>query len=108
MITQSIKFTATAGQDLFNNAALKGLIKTALGLNDAAYEARLSENSVTGEKMGFSMTFDLVCDSDTTVKINNGAQMNLVGGAAYSNTFYTSIWSIVLGSATTGVININF
>lgn len=108
MITQTIKFTTTsANTDLFNVTAVKTAIKTVLGLDDTAYNARIALNPITNERMGFTMTFDLVLDTDSVATINGANPQNMVAGAAYSNTFSANIWSIVLGSASTGTITMN-
>lgn len=102
--TRTVSFTSAT--NLLSNSNVKAAIKQCLGLDDTAYAARLAENPVTKEKMGFRMKIDVICDSSANLVIN-GQTQNLVAGVAYSSDYAVDIYSLELSSAASGTISMD-
>ena len=98
---RQISFTTT--QDLLQETDIKDAISDVLGLDAAAYSARLAANDITSEKMGFRMAFDLTLAADGTLVIN-GQEIDLKANEKYSSKYAVDIWQLSLKTAGSGVI----
>lgn len=98
---RQISFTTT--QDLLQETDIKDAISDVLGLDAAAYTARLAANSITGEKLGFRMAFDLTLSTDGTLIIN-GEEVDINANEKYSSKYAVDIWQLSLKTAGSGTI----
>ena len=100
------KIDFTNAQDLLQNTDVKKAISDTLGLDAAGYTARLAANTVTSEKMGFLMAFDITATSKVTLTIND-TDIDLAANEKYSSKYPVAVWKLSFGSAATGSISMD-
>lgn len=106
MYSRQVDFTTTTGnEDIMQNTAVKAQIMEALGFSTADdYTERFTANTVTSEKLGIRMIFDIVMNASNTIKINGGTAQDLVADTAYSSENAVDVKTLTITSAGSGII----